>query len=178
MLAGGGNRAFVHHNLGIVLQQRGRHAEALVEFRAAIALDPAFGPAHLLAGSSLLALGRTSDAIASLQQAIRLMPSEPSAHLQLAAAYEQAGNAVGMVDEYRRLTALEPANNEWVFRLGKAYLKLAQWSVRAPGSGSAARVLGSHKPWPSSTSTKAGAIWRRAHSKRRHAAIPPFPRSI
>lgn len=128
VLAAGGNRAFVHHNLGIVQQQRGRHAEALVEFRAAVALDPAFGPAHLLAGSSLMALGRTSDAVASLQRAVRLMPSEASAHLQLAAAYEQAGNAVGMVDEYRRLTALEPANNEWVFRLGKAYLKLAQWS--------------------------------------------------
>ena len=128
VLAGGGNRAFVHHNLGIVLQQRGRHSEALVEFRAATALDPAFGPAYLLAGSSLLALGRTNDAIASLQRAARVMPAEVSAHLQLAAAYEQAGNTVGMVDEYRRLTSLEPGNNEWVFRLGKAYLQLAQWS--------------------------------------------------
>lgn len=75
-----------------------------------------------------MALGRTSDAVASLQRAVRLMPSEVSAHLQLAAAYEQANNVVGMVDEYRRLTSLEPANNEWAFRLGKAYLKLAQWS--------------------------------------------------
>jgi predicted Zn-dependent protease len=128
VLAGGGNRAFVHHNLGIVLQQRGRQSDALAEFRAATALDPAFGPAHLLAGTCLLALGRTSDAVASLQRAVRLMPSEVSAHLQLAAAYEQAGNTVGMVDEYRRLASLEPGNNEWVFRLGKAYLKLAQWS--------------------------------------------------
>ena len=128
VLKGGGNRAFVHHNLGIVLQQRGRHSDALVEFRAATALDPAFGPAHLLAGSSLLALGRTNDAIASLQRAVRLMPAEVSAHLQLAGAYEHAGNTVGMVDEYRRLTSLEPGNNEWAFRLGKAYLQLAQWS--------------------------------------------------
>src|SRR6476619_3326008 len=35
VIAGGGDRAFVHHNLGIVLQRRGKHAEALAEFRAA-----------------------------------------------------------------------------------------------------------------------------------------------
>src|SRR5205814_2061680 len=69
---GGGDRAFVHHNLGIVLQQRGRDAEALVEFRAARRLDPSFGPARLLAGTSLLALGRPKEAAAELKQAIRL----------------------------------------------------------------------------------------------------------
>ncbi len=58
VLAAGGDRVFVHHNLGIVLDQRGRHEAALAEFRAASKLDPAFGPSRLLAGSSLLALGR------------------------------------------------------------------------------------------------------------------------
>ena len=62
ILAQGGRRSFVHHNLGIVLQQRGRHADALTEFRAAARLDPAFGAARLLAGTSLLALGRPREA--------------------------------------------------------------------------------------------------------------------
>jgi len=51
VLKAGGERAFVRHNLGIILLQRGRNAEALVEFRAASRLDPSFGPARLLAGT-------------------------------------------------------------------------------------------------------------------------------
>jgi predicted Zn-dependent protease len=125
---GGGDRAFVHHNLGIVLQQRGRDAEALVEFRAARRLDPSFGPARLLAGTSLLALGRPKEAAAELKQAIRLMPDEVAPHLQLADAYERSGDMAGVVTEYRRLVAAAPSNDEYIYRLGKAYLKLAQES--------------------------------------------------
>ena len=66
----GGDRAFVRHNLGIVLQQRGRHADALVEFRAANRLDPSFGPSRLLAGTSLLALGQPKSAVAELGRAV------------------------------------------------------------------------------------------------------------
>ena len=44
----------------------GRHADALVEFRTASRLDPAFGPPHLLAGTSLLALGQAKAAVAEL----------------------------------------------------------------------------------------------------------------
>jgi predicted Zn-dependent protease len=128
VLAGGGDLAFVHHNLGIVLEQRGQHIDALTEFRAAARLDPSFGPARLLAGASLLALGRVHEATVQLQNAARLMPNEPAAHLQLADAYERSGNVAGLVDQYRRLVALAPANDEYTYRLGKAYLRLAQGS--------------------------------------------------
>jgi tetratricopeptide (TPR) repeat protein len=128
VLRGGGERAFVHHNLGIVLQQRGRHAEALVEFRAAARLDASFGPPRLLAGSSLLALGRPKEAVAELKQAVRLMPGEAAAHLQLADAYERTGDIAGVIAEYRQLVESSPANDEYLYRLGKSYLKLAQAS--------------------------------------------------
>src|SRR5215475_2586836 len=57
VLRGGGNTAFVHRNLAIVLQSRGHHEEAVAEFRTALKLDPSFAPARLLEGTSLLALG-------------------------------------------------------------------------------------------------------------------------
>lgn len=129
VLAKGGDRAFVHHNLGIVLQQGRRQTDALAEFRAALRLDPSFGPARLLAGTSLLALGRVPEATTELTRAVALMPQEPAARLQLADAFERSGNFGGVVDEYRRLVALAPGNDEYLYRLGKAYLKLAQWSV-------------------------------------------------
>src|SRR6476620_5884094 len=65
ILRGGGDGAPVHHNLGIVLQQRRHYEQALVEFDAASRIDPSYGPARLLAGTSLVALGRYPDARAA-----------------------------------------------------------------------------------------------------------------
>jgi predicted Zn-dependent protease len=124
----GGDRAFVRHNLGIVLQQRGRDADALVEFRAASRLDPGFGPSHLLAGASLLALGQAKAAVAELGLASKLMPREPAAHLQRADACERINDVLCLADEYRALVELSPDSPEYAYRLGKAYLRLSQWA--------------------------------------------------
>lgn len=126
----GGDRAFVRHNLGIVLQQRGRHAEALVQFRAAARRDPAFGPSHLLAGTSLLALGQTRAAVTEFDLASRLMPREPAVHLQRADACERLNNALCLAGDYRALVQLSPENPEYAYRLGKAYLRLSEWAHR------------------------------------------------
>ena len=130
VLARGGDRAFVHHNLGIVHQQRNRHVEALAEFRAAARLDPSFGPARLLAGSSLLALGRAEEAVAELERAVRLLPGEKAAHLQLADACEQVGNVPCLVRQSRVLSGFAPSDPEFTYRLGKAYLRLSEWSYK------------------------------------------------
>jgi protein O-GlcNAc transferase len=124
----GGDLAFVRHNLGIVLQQRGRHADAVVEFRAACHLDPACGPSRLLAGTSLLALGQAKAAVAELDLAARLMPREAAVHLQRADACERINDALCLAGEYRALVELSPANPEYAYRLGKAYLRLSQWA--------------------------------------------------
>jgi tetratricopeptide (TPR) repeat protein len=128
VLLAGGDRSFVRHNLGIVLQRRGRHAEAVIEFRAASRLDPAFGPSRLLAGASLLSLGQPRAAAAELARATQLMPREPAAHLQRADACERINDVLCLTDEYRVLVELAPANPEYSYRLGKAYLRLAQWA--------------------------------------------------
>ncbi len=147
VLARGGDRAFVHHNLGVVHQQRNRHVAALAEFRAAARLDPAFGPARLLAGSSLLALGRAREAVAELERAVRLLPGEPAAHLQLADACERVGDVPCLARESRVLAGLAPSDPEFAYRLGKAYLRLAEWSytrLRAidPDSARLSEALG------------------------------------
>jgi tetratricopeptide (TPR) repeat protein len=128
VLKDGGDRAFVHHNLGIVLQQRGQHPAAVAEFHIASRQDPSFGPARLLAGASLLALGQPAAAIVDLDRAVALMPRELAAHLQLADACERVGNMRRVVDEYRAIVALAPDEPEYAYRLGKAYLKLSQWA--------------------------------------------------
>ena len=129
VITGGGNRAFVHHNLGIVLQRRGRHTDALAAFRAASRMDPSFGPSHLLEGASLLALGQPKTAVRALGRASELMPREPAVHLQLADACERIDDVVCLADEYRTLVDLAPNNAEYAYRLGKAYLRLSQWTL-------------------------------------------------
>jgi tetratricopeptide (TPR) repeat protein len=147
VLARGGDRAFVHHNLGIVHQQRNRHAEALAQFRAAARLDPAFGPARLLAGSSLLALGRAEEAVVELERAVRLLPGEKAAHLQLADACERVGNVPCLVRQSRAVAGFAPSDPESTYRLGKAYLRLSEWAytrIRAidPRSARLSEALG------------------------------------
>lgn len=128
VLEAGGDRPYVHHNLAIVLQRRDRHADALAEFRIVTRLDPQFGPARLLAGTSLLALGQPAAAAEQLEAACRLMPREPAAHLQRADACERVGDAICLADEYRELVALAPTNAEYRYRLGRAYLRVSQWA--------------------------------------------------
>jgi tetratricopeptide (TPR) repeat protein len=147
VLARGGDRAFVRHNLGIVHQQRNQHLEALAQFRAAARLDPAFGPARLLAGSSLLVLGRADEAVTELERAVHLLPGEKAAHLTLADACEQAGNIRCLVRQSRLLAGLDPSAPESLYRLGKAYLRLSEWSYKRilaikPNSARLSEALG------------------------------------
>jgi predicted Zn-dependent protease len=112
----------------LVLRERQRHDEALVEFRAAVRRDPAFGPAWLMAGSVLLGLDRPREAIADLQRATTLMPDQVVAWRALAEAYQRTGDLAGVVAVWRRLAAAEPIDPEVVYRLGRAYLAQSQWA--------------------------------------------------
>jgi tetratricopeptide (TPR) repeat protein len=129
VLRSGGERAFVHHNLGLVLREHGRHADALAEFRAASKLDPSFGPARLLAGTTLLALARPREARTELERAARLMPREAAAYLQLAEACQRLGDPACVTDAMRRIVELAPDDPENVYRLGSAYLNLSKWTL-------------------------------------------------
>ena len=126
VLRAGGDRAFVHHNLGIVLQQRGQHADAVAEFHRASALDPAFGPARLLAGTSLLALGRPAEALLDLERAVTLMPREiaaaPAARRCLRARRRTARLSWPTAPSSRSRRTIPSTR----YRLGKAYLRLSQ----------------------------------------------------
>ena len=93
-------------------------------------LDPKFGPARLLAGTSLLALGRADEAVVELERAVQLLPGEKAAHLKLSDACQQAGDAPCLARQSRVLASLAPSDPESLYRLGKAYLSLSEWSYR------------------------------------------------
>jgi Flp pilus assembly protein TadD len=113
---------------GVAALKADRADEALLQFRAAAAIDPSHGPARLLAGTALLALARVREARVELEQAVRLMPREVLAHTQLAEACQRLGDEACAVAEYRRVVQLAPDDPEFAYRLGSAYLSLSQWA--------------------------------------------------
>jgi tetratricopeptide (TPR) repeat protein len=128
ILRAGGERAFVHHNLGLVLRERDRHADALIQFQTASRLDPSFGPAHLLSGTCLITLGRYREARAELEHAVRLMPNEVAVYFQLADACEHLDDRLCVAKAYSSLTRVAPGDAEGAYHLGSAYLKVAEWA--------------------------------------------------
>lgn len=85
--------------------------------------------------------------MAELERAVRLLPEERTARVQLAHACELAGNMPCLARESRVLARLTPSDPEQIYRLGKAYLRLSQWSyerIRAldPRSARLSEALG------------------------------------
>ncbi|HEY7179959.1 MAG TPA: tetratricopeptide repeat protein [Blastocatellia bacterium] len=117
----------VYHNLGVISQQRGDHRRAVAYFRAAIRLQPKYGPSRLLIGSSLLALGNNAEAARELERAVNLLPDEPQARLLLARAYEGSGDRLAALKEYQKLVEVAPREAEYAYQLGGAYMKLSEW---------------------------------------------------
>jgi len=120
----------VYHNLGVIAQIRGKHLEAVQEFREALALQPTYGPSRLLMGASLRALGRKAEAVRELRRAVRLMSQHPEAHLQLAKAYEASENWIAAAQQLQKLVELAPEEPEYSYQLGNAWMRLSGWSYQ------------------------------------------------
>ena len=126
----GGQVAYVHNNLGIVYQRRAEHAKAAEQFRAATRKDPSYVAPRILLGASLMALGNAAEATAPLQEAVKLAPKDILARQQLARACERTLNHAGAVEQYRVLRKLAPQDPEYIYKLGKAYQALSEWSLK------------------------------------------------
>jgi tetratricopeptide (TPR) repeat protein len=126
----GVKHTLVFHNLGVIAQMQGHNQEAATRFREALALQPNYGPARLLLGSSLLALGKNAEAVRELKEAATLLPEQPQTHQQLAKAFEATGNWTGAVQEWQRLVELAPQEPEYLYQSGRAWTKLSEWSYQ------------------------------------------------
>jgi hypothetical protein len=81
-----GGGAHSHYNLGNTLGEEGRFAEAAVEYRAAIALQPSLLPAHANLGRALQSSGDLAGAIRAYQAALAIDPKNARVRAMLADA--------------------------------------------------------------------------------------------
>lgn len=79
------------YNLGFVLEQRDRPAEAEASYRRAVVLGPGLASARNNLGALLARSDRTAESVEHLLEAIRLDPSTPDAYTNLSAVFLERG---------------------------------------------------------------------------------------
>lgn len=123
---------FLYNARGLWLQQAGRHAEALEEFRQALSAMPG-NPVLLNAiGLCLLYLDRNREAVRAFDEALAASPEVALAHYRRGLALAQAGDHEAAQKAHEKAIALDP-------NLAEAHASLASIFARK-GQADAARA--------------------------------------
>jgi predicted O-linked N-acetylglucosamine transferase (SPINDLY family) len=109
-----------HNNLGIVLAEQGRLAEAAASFQKAVRLKPDDALAHNNLGNVLRELGSLEEAVGHLQQALRLRPNFAEAHNNLGIVLAQQGKLAEAVASYQEAVHFQPGWADAHSNLGNA----------------------------------------------------------
>jgi hypothetical protein len=81
-----------HNNMGILLSQHNRNAEAIVHFQESVRINPKGIEGVRNLGNSYQMAGRYPEAIEAYRQAVRIDPDDVEAHVRLGYAYLITGN--------------------------------------------------------------------------------------
>lgn len=97
-------------NLGVGAFWREEVERAVELFERALALDPAYVPAHYHLGVTRLTQGRCAEAIARLFAVVAAVPDYPQAAANLGVAYLSCGEAARAIPIFAALTRRDPAD--------------------------------------------------------------------
>lgn len=104
-----------------LLSVTGRHEEAIVAARRALAQESDSAPVRVSAGSVFLEAGRFDEAVAELQAATGLEPSYAAAYNVLGAVYEEKGRYAEAVGQWQNGLTLSGTGLEDVADLGRVF---------------------------------------------------------
>jgi tetratricopeptide (TPR) repeat protein len=105
---------------GTMLAGEKRGAEAERRFEAALAIDEAFGAAHVGLGNLLADRGRTVEAERHYRRAIAIAPDDANAHYDLGLLLASVGKPADAATEFQAAAKLAPAEADVQLRLGEA----------------------------------------------------------
>jgi tetratricopeptide (TPR) repeat protein len=115
-----------HYNLGAMLQRRGKAAEAIPEYEAALQLRPQDATANNALGAALIAAGQPDRAAAYLRTAAQRSPQYFDAHYNLGNALASAGDFPGAAEEFAAAVRIRPDDADAHANLGSALAELGQ----------------------------------------------------
>ena len=114
------------NNAGNLLMRDGRVNEAIVHYRAAVAVKPAYAEAHDNLGVALAATGRFADAIAAYQRALEIQPSFDAPQNNWGVALAQQGQLEQAIERFRLAISANPANADAHVNWGNAAVRLGR----------------------------------------------------
>jgi len=111
-----------HHNLGIIVSQRGDRAESQALFERALALRPDRSEFYANYGVLLLQLGRRPDGIAKLRYRLAHEPRDVGARTNLGIALIEEGHPGEAIGELEQVLRIKPDSVPALTSLGRALL--------------------------------------------------------
>ncbi len=116
-----------HVALGSVYQQRGDSDRAALEYKKALALDPADSHTLIYQSRLLAANGKWPQAESKLQQVISMRPNYWLAYNDLGMLYNQQGKYEEALKEFRAASVAAPKNALALANVGGVCLALGKW---------------------------------------------------
>ncbi len=114
---------------GIALQKTGKHAEAIIQFKAALETEPENVPANYQTAFSLVALKKGEEAIPYAEKVIKTKTNyTAAAYSLLGGIYDSAGLAANAITVYNEGLKTFPADQNMWFNLGLAYFRNKQYA--------------------------------------------------
>jgi tetratricopeptide (TPR) repeat protein len=118
-----GDNHIARNNLGAALVEKGRIDEAILQYQAALRLQPEEPSAHFSLGNALSQAGQFDDAIRQYQAALRRQPDYAEAMKNLGGTYYKQGNLAGAITQFQAVLQLQAGDPTAHYNLGKARFK-------------------------------------------------------
>jgi TolB-like protein/Flp pilus assembly protein TadD/DNA-binding winged helix-turn-helix (wHTH) protein len=158
--------------LADALAGQGRGADAEVNYRRAVAVEPAYWGAHSALATHLFQRGKVDEALAALRKVTELVPSSANAWNNLGASLQMKGDFDGALEAYRHSLQLEPSKDGYS-NLATTYFYLMRFP-EAVANYERAAALGEHDYMIQGN--LADALWQA--EGRRADAIARYRRAI
>lgn len=130
----------LHNNVGVILEELGRHGDALGSYREALRLKPDYCEASCNMANALKSLGRNEEALAGYRAALASNPANEDAHYNLANTLRLEGRWQEAVESYGNLVALAPGHLSGWINLGGALMALNRFEPAIEALGRALQV--------------------------------------
>lgn len=161
-----------HHNLAILLVDRGQPDAALPHIERTLALRPDYAEALNNLGNCLTQLGRPAEALAPLERAIQLQPKYAAAHNTLGVAFMALGRAEEGRTRFETAVRLQPDYETALLNLGQALAGAARLAEATPHFARAVQL----NPANGTTRLQLGTVL--ARQARYQEALPHFEAAL